>query len=239
MSTMPPDGATEPNAHSATSAPSYSHPSTGETAPPAGWYPTPTGEQQFWDGQKWLALPEPSPAATAPDAATTTSKNRGRAKWLLIAGAAVLLVGLIAGGIAWKVKTDARAAEVAAQAAAEKSAAEEREEQERDAARAAAAKEAREDAERDSRRESVTEIESSVEEMAKDHAADGIIDGPIIDVSCSPVGGGSTDDLTEQTTVFECFVANEDNGDGTMSGFTYNATMNWSTGSFTYGLGAP
>jgi hypothetical protein len=39
------------------------------------------------------------------------------------------------------------------------------------------------------------------------HAADGIIDGPILEVTCSPVGGGSTDDLSEQTTVFECFVA--------------------------------
>jgi hypothetical protein len=75
--------------------------------------------------------------------------------------------------------------------------------------------------------------------MAEGHAADGVIDGPIIEVTCSPVGGGSTDDLTEQTTVFECFAAYKDNGDGTMSGYTYNATMNWSSGSYTYGLGAP
>ena len=40
----------------------------------------------------------------------------------------------------------------------------------------------------------------------------------------------ATDDLTEQTTVFECFAAIKDNGDGTMSGYTYNATMNWSSG---------
>jgi hypothetical protein len=75
--------------------------------------------------------------------------------------------------------------------------------------------------------------------MAEGHASDGIIHGPIIDVSCSPVGGGSTDDLTEQTTVFECFAANKDNGDGTMNGYKYNATMNWSSGSYTYGFGAP
>lgn len=55
----------------------------------------------------------------------------------------------------------------------------------------------------------------------------------------APVGGGSTDDLTETTTVFECFAANEDNGDGTMSGCKYHATMNWSTSEFTYGLGKP
>ncbi len=83
------------------------------------------------------------------------------------------------------------------------------------------------------------EIESSVKTMAEGHVAEDIIDGPIIAVSCSPVGGGSTDDLTEQTTVFKCFVANEDNGDGTMSGYNYNATMNWDSGSYTYGFGAP
>jgi membrane protein involved in colicin uptake len=155
----------------------------------------------------------------------------------------VLLLGLIGGGIAWKVASDARQQAAAAQAAAERAAAEEsaaaaREEQEREEA-AAAAQQRRDDAERDERRESVTEIEASVKEMAEGHATDGIIDGPIIEVSCSPVGGGSTDDLTEQTTVFECFAANKDNGDGTMSGYTYNATMNWSSGSYTYGLGEP
>ncbi len=51
--------------------------------------------------------------------------------------------------------------------------------------------------------------------MAEDHVQKGIVDGPIISVSCSPVSGGSTDDLTANTTVFECFAATEDNGDGT------------------------
>lgn len=75
--------------------------------------------------------------------------------------------------------------------------------------------------------------------MAEGHVAKGLIDGSIISVSCSPVSGGSTDDLTETTTVFECFVATNDNGDGTMSGFKYHATMNWTSGEFTYGMGAP
>ena len=35
------------------------------------------------------------------------------------------------------------------------------------------------------------------------------------------------DDLTAKTTVFECFSATKDNGDGTMSGRKYHATMNW------------
>lgn len=67
--------------------------------------------------------------------------------------------------------------------------------------------------------------------------AKGLIDGSIISVSCSPVSGGSTDDLTETTTVFECFVATNDNGDGTMSGFKYHATMNWTPANSPTGWG--
>jgi hypothetical protein len=32
-------------------------------------------------------------------------------------------------------------------------------------------------------------------------------------------------------------VANKDNGDGTSSGYFFNATVNWNSGSYTYGLG--
>lgn len=215
-----------------------------EAPPAAGWYPTPSGEQRYWDGAQWLALPPPPDAAPSspgmrPDG--PRSERRGRTTWLLIAVAAVLLVGLVGAGIAWKISDDEQKAQAAAQAAAEQSAAAASEEQARQeaaaASSAAAAQEAADDAERASRLASVSEIEASVQTMAEGHAADGIIDGPILEVTCSPVGGGSTDDLTQQTTVFECFAAYQDNGDGTMSGYTYNATMNWSTGSYTYGLG--
>jgi hypothetical protein len=214
---------------------------TGST-PAAGWYPTPSGEQRYWDGEQWLALPPPAgPAApnTGTPEPSAAPRKRRVGRWLAIAGAVAVLLGLVGGGIAWKVADNARVAAAQAAAAAEKAAAAQREEQERKDVAAAAAQEARDEADRSARRTSVTEIEASVKEMAEGHAADGIIDGPIIDVSCSPVGGGSTDDLTEQTTVFECFTANKDNGDGTMSGYKYNATMNWSSGSYTYSLGAP
>jgi hypothetical protein len=83
----------------------------------------------------------------------------------------------------------------------------------------------------------VAEIEKSVKKMAKGHAKDDIIEGPIFDVSCDPVAGGSVEDLDEKTTTFQCFAANKKNKDGTSSGYYYNATMNWKTGSYTYGLG--
>jgi len=75
--------------------------------------------------------------------------------------------------------------------------------------------------------------------MAEGHIDDGLVDGPILEVACSPVAGGSLDDLAQQTTVFECFVANEELSGGRYSGYYYNATMNWGTESFTYGIGQP
>ena len=242
MSAAPPKGTPEQPSSDVPRATSAVGATMGNAAPAAGWYPTPTGEQRYWDGEQWLALPPPpdtAPSSPGMHQNGSGPRNSRRTKWLLIAGAAVLILALIGGGIAWKIADDERQAAAAEEAAAEQSAAEASEEQARREANAAAAQEQADDAERASRLASIPEIEASVKTMAEGHAADGLIDGPIIEVTCSPVGGGSTDDLTQQTTVFECFAAYRDNGDGTMSGYTYNATMNWSTGSFTYGLGAP
>lgn len=198
---------------------------------PAGWYPTPNGGQRYWDGHRWLALPEPEDAEPYDHATAalmrsaheqSTAYNR---KTIVIAAlAAAVLVTTVAGGLFWKNQHDtqmrnnaAAASSSSAVAAAEQQAATAR------AARAAV----------------VIDIEAAVMTMAKKHASDGVIDGPIISASCVPVDGGSTDDLTEKTTVFECFVAEKDNGDGTMSGMKYHATQNWTTGEYTYGLGAP
>lgn len=204
-------------------------PDNSQPAQP-GWYPTPDGRQRFWNGATWLDLPEPSASPGA-----TASRRRPSKKLILIAAGALVVLG-VAGTTAKlvhdsNVKSEQQAAQTAADDAAQK-------ESDRLAA-VAEEKEKKDDAERLTRALAVTKIESSVKTMAEDHVAKGRLDGPVISVSCSPVGGGSTDDLTETTTVFECFAATDDNGDGTMSGYKYNSTMNWSTGSFTYGLGAP
>ena len=235
---------------------------TESSAPEAGWYPTPNGEKRFWDGEKWLALPQPddatglsesAPASQVDASATLVDEQHGgagetvesepalalqklgrrkRRMWISIAASVLVVIGLASGGVALKSAQDAQAvadaqaaAELEAKAAAKVEAA------------AEAAEEKEDDAERAMRASAVEGIEASIKTMAEGHAAEGAIDGPIIDTSCSPVGGGSMDDLTESTTVFECFVANKDNGDGTLRGYTYNSTMNWSTGSYTYGLG--
>jgi type II secretory pathway pseudopilin PulG len=225
------------------------------TAPVAGWYPTPDGGTRFWDGEKWLALPAPddqSPqsrigdskdssqdgvSGMAPESANAkaVTKRKGTRKNLIIA---LLIGGLIAVGSVAAVTISTRAAEetrlAAAAAAEEQLAADEA----KKAAAAEAAQNRKDTAERALRATTVTEIEDSVKQMAQTHADDGVIDGPILDSTCSPVSGGSTDDLTETTTVFECFVGTEDIGNGQMRGYTYNATMNWTSGQYTYALGS-
>lgn len=213
-----------------------------ENAPkaPAGWYPDPTGKQRYWDGENWLDLEAPeTPSRLDTDETQGQPRSRSSRRRLRFSTVIVAVVLVLAGaGIAFAIKlqNDQVGAEKAAAAqdvkdaeAAEQARAEAEEE------RQAAA----DQIERDGREVAVDGIEGSVKVMAQGHVEEGIIDGPVIEVSCDPLDGGSTDDLAQKTTVFQCFVANEDNGDGTMSGYYYNATMNWDSGQYTYGFGQP
>ncbi|UYP18749.1 DUF2510 domain-containing protein [Rhodococcus sp. Z13] len=190
----------------------------------AGWYPDPNGGQRFWDGSSWLDLPDPD---------SSGEPERRFPKKQILVIVLVLLVAAICGAVGWKIDHDA---EIAAQVAAAEEAAQ------REAERLEAERKAQEledETERRARAATVTNIETSIEEMANEHVNKGMFDGPILSVTCSPVNGGSTDDLTETTTVFECFVGTEDVGGGRMRGYKYHATMNWTSGEFTYGFGAP
>lgn len=192
---------------------------------PAGWYPAPNGGKRYWDGQRWLALPEPddSTAAPHPQAHGGVGQPVAPKKKKLVlasAAAAIVLAAAGIGGLVWKNRHDTQMRNEAAAAAA-------------------AAAESAASTERAKRARAVKEIKASVMTMAKKHVGEGMYDGPVLSVSCVPVDGGSTDDLTEKTTVFECFAATKDNGDGTLSGRKYHATSNWSTGDYTYGYGAP
>lgn len=208
---------------------------------PAGWYPTPDGRQRYWDGSHWTDRPWDEPDATATVEPTRpvplTKWSRQRRKRALIVGAAVVIIlGLLAGGLALKGAGDRQvaAAKIAKIHTAERLAAAEK----KNAADAAAeAQRVKDDAERTARTAEVTGIEASVKTMAEKDVTDQLLVGPILSVKCAPIGSGSTNDLTQLTSVFECFAANRDNGDGTQSGYTFHANMNWSDGSYTYGLG--
>lgn len=195
----------------------------------SGWYPDPDGRMRYWDGAHWLDLPAPPPSRP-PHWKTLLGRPIG---WIT----AALLLLPIGMGIALKVDHDANvkresaAAELAASEAAQ-----------RDADRLAAEsadRERKEAAERSMRRVSIAQIEASIMEMAESHANSSLIDGPVVSVSCSPVGGGSVDDLLSLTTIFECFAATEEKADGSRSGYKYHATMNWDSETYTYGFGAP
>ncbi|MEV7528161.1 DUF2510 domain-containing protein [Agrococcus sediminis] len=203
---------------------------------PAGWYPDQSGVQRYWDGLRWLDIP--APAAEALPARESTSKplHRRFGFWAALTVAALVVFGGGAAAVIAAVhQADAAAAELEAEDAEEAEAASRAAEQER-------VEEVREQAderERAARAEQLPHIENSIRDMATGHIGDGLIDGEVLQVRCTPVDGYAIDNLDQPSAVLECFVATEDNGDGTMRGYDYNATVNWVTGQFSYGFGSP
>lgn len=157
----------------------------------------------------------------------------------LAAGLGVLLVvGMAAAGVAWKLGRDADIRADQEQAsdreAAEESAAAE------DARQAAAdAKaEAEDEAERKQRRQLVKRLQQSVTKDARENVSEGILEGPIMYSTCDPLGGGSVDDLTAITGTFECLAIYEERPDGSMVGWTYSGTINYNEQTWSWKLGS-
>lgn len=216
----------------------------------AGWYPDHEGRMRYWDGSSWLNIPSPPQSEDATPPSTPVAPPRRTRRSLIALSLVVVLA--VAGFVGWKAVQDRREEaaaaaaalvaeeEAAAQAAEEEAAAQAAEEERIAREEAVAAATARaEERERKEREATIEEVEDSISSMAEEHLDDGIIEGDVQDVTCSPVSGGSLDDLDQRTTVLECFAATEDNGDGTWSGYYYNSTVNWDTGVYTYGLGKP
>lgn len=198
----------------------------------------------LWDGDQWTGLTRPRRTETPVEGAggpegaeqarepSRRRRKRRRTVVLVLVIAAVLLV---AGGGAAVAVVHARQVAAAEEKAEQKKEAAARTRAEQREAQQAA-QEAADDAQRSARAETVKQVEASVKTMAEEDATKGIIDGPIMSASCNPISG-STDDLTDTTTSFDCFAANADNADGTQSGYFFNATVNWDSGKYTYGLG--
>jgi hypothetical protein len=202
---------------------------------PKGFYTGPDGLERFWDGEEWFdSKKEPVLAPTKTPMIKRFKAITKKQKILFISALAVVAIAIGASSVI--AVGNHNSAVAAEQLALEQ-------QQKRDAAAAAqevataAAEEADLERRRDNRKELVTEIQASIKVMAEEHVAEGLMDGPIISVDCATTGGISIEDITIRSMLFECFAANLDNGDGTLSGFYYNARANWDDGSYTYGRG--
>ena len=177
------------------------------------------------------------------------SGRRGRRKrtpWSrrrkIVSAGLVAAVVLGGGGTATALKIqndqeEQEAAEAARERAAERAEAEAeaREEARRKARAEAEAQRAEDQIEVSMRRLIVQDLRKSVTEDFEGRVTDGLLAGPILETSCNPVGGGIAD-LNVQTGKFECLVATEDLGDGRLRGYPVDATVNYTKGSYTWGL---
>lgn len=147
---------------------------------------------------------------------------------------AVIVLGGAAAGVALGVQHSQEvAAEEAAAAKAKAAAAASAKEK----ARQVKAAEAAETAERALRAIIVTGLEEAVQKDAVKRVDEGRLTGPIERTECTPLGGGSVDDLTAITGTFECISVNEKHEDGSESGYVFSATVNWDAASYSWHLG--
>ena len=154
----------------------------------------------------------------------------------IIAVVAVALLLVVGGTL--KIRHDHAAATAAARVEArEKADAEEAARKQQEAENAKAAQDAADDAERSQRESLIRDMQKSITKDARKSVADDILDGPILFTQCTPLGGGSSDDLTAITGTFSCLAATKKNSDGTISGYSYSATANWDDLSYSWHLG--
>jgi hypothetical protein len=212
---------------------------------PAGWYPQPDGRQRYWDGQEWTTawagggeavpsptiVPMPSPAGSSDEMPVYNGASPSKISKRIVIGvvAAIVVIGS-ATGLALKVSHDN-------QVTAQRVAADQAQKRTADAASAAAAaKQAADDKTRADRQAQITQLEASILTDAKERVTSQTLTGPILSASCTPLGGGSSDDLTSVTGTFECIAVNKKNTDGSTEGYRFSATINWNK-DYTWHLG--
>lgn len=154
--------------------------------------------------------------------------------------AAAVFIAVIAGiGITLNIQ---HTNQVNAEQAAAASAAEAENKRQAEATRAAAAESAAKQSadalKREHRKLIITALEASVLKDAKARVTEGVLEGPITRASCTPLGGGSSDDLTAITGTFQCIAVNKTEPDGSSSGYRFSATANWNDASYSWHLGS-
>ncbi|MDQ0924592.1 hypothetical protein QF038_003100 [Pseudarthrobacter sp. W1I19] len=160
-------------------------------------------------------------------------------KRLVAIAAAVLIIAVAGIAISLNIQ---HANQVNAEKAAAASAAEAENKRQAEATRAsqaaAAAKQAADATKRAQRKLIVTSLEDSILKDAESRVAKGVLEGPITRASCTPLGGGSSDDLTAITGTFQCIAVNKTEADGSSSGYRFSATVNWNDASYSWHLGS-
>jgi predicted nucleic acid-binding Zn ribbon protein len=154
---------------------------------------------------------------------------------------ALIVVGGAGAGAAIEIKQDndakAERQRKAAQAAQVAQDRKEREEEvERERQRERDAQKALDDIEREGRRDLERALKRAISKDAEERVASGVLDGPILKTLCDPVGGGR-EDLASRTGKYECIAATEFDDDGTYSGYSFHATINYKDFSYSWGLG--
>jgi ribosomal protein L37E len=160
-------------------------------------------------------------------------------KGLVAIAAAVLIIAVAGIAISLNIQ---HTSQVNAEQAAAASAAEAETKRQAEATRASqaatAAKQAADATKRAQRKLIVTSLEDSILKDAESRVAKGVLEGPITRASCTPLGGGSSDDLTAITGTFECIAVNKTEADGSSSGYRFSATVNWNDASYSWHLGS-
>lgn len=194
---------------------------------PKGFYTGPDGKERFWDGKEWFTSNQKENGAGLSTRTEKIRPNRhtSRNTVLLLAAVVTIAVG------SW--------AAISSQTSIQDSIQKNEgviDDQEREDIIAQNQAIVDENAVAN-REQAIEQLEKDIKKLAKKQAEDGIISGPVLSVQCTPTGGYSLSDLEIRSMKFECFVANEDLGGGTLRGVDYHALANWDDGTFTFGLG--
>lgn len=165
------------------------------------------------------------------------SYKRKRSRLSKKAWAIIVAIVLVLGAATAVTRAVQHSQEVAAQEESDRKASEAEKKAVKEQKRLQEEAAAEADAERVVRAMIVDGLEESVQKDATERVDEGRLDGPIQRTECTPLGGGSVDDLTAITGTFECIAVNEKQEDGSESGYVFSATVNWDEASYSWHLG--
>jgi hypothetical protein len=84
------------------------------------------------------------------------------------------------------------------------------------------------------------QLQSAITNAANKDVNNGVLTSGIVQsTTCTPVSGGSSQNLSESTGTYSCIAVYQTNGDGTQSGYRFGGTINFATESMTWQLGGP